>query len=1026
MLLNFDTDFSVYGGMEEMKRRTAERVEQYTSHLSEYKSQAYNETEVRVDFVNPFFKSLGWDVDNMAGLPQHLREVTHEATVLVDENGQKRSKKPDYSFRVGTETLFYLETKKPCVDITTDNAPAFQLRRYGWSGNLKISVLTNFNDLYIYDCTVRPVENDEVGIALIAHYTYKDYVEKFDEIYGLLSKEAVLSGDFAARFDHIQDAFRREPFDEYFLKQIREWRLMLGTDIVKNNSGIDGNTLNISVQRILNRIIFLRICEDRSFEDYELLKNIHTYNELKRFFIAADKKYDSGLFEILEEDNFSLSDEVLPDIFKNLYYPNNSYEFDVVDPYIIGQIYEIFLDEQLVIDADGNVVQEKKPEAVDSQGAVNTPKNVTDIIIEQTLSGLFLGKTAHDVLDLRIADICCGSGNFLLSVYEYAINYCTEWYMNHDRENAIRLGYINVMPGTDMCRLSFALRKEILVKNIWGVDIDPLAVEVAKFSLCLKLLEAASAEEIDAYIRQTGLRVLPRLDENIKNGNSLVDMSYVKFAPDIYEDDEKLNTIKMFDWNSEFGGKGFDAIVGNPPYIRVQNMVRYSPEEYAFYKSEYSGYQTAESDLLDKYFIFIERAWTLLNKDGLIGYIVPHKFMNIMSGDVMRKFLSEKRAVKRIIHLGTHQAFLKRSTYTCILVLSKEKQNEFDIAFVGDWNRFLFDHKADFDTYDESILGEDAWTFVPKQVSERLAVIEPKSRPLEALADIFVGVQTSADKIYIVYADSEDEDYVYFTDKGKTIRKVEKGILRKSIYDARLSKYEKIEANSYIIFPYRNVNGKPELINIKVMRESYPCAFEYLSSFRNELDKRNMPGRNDDTWYAYGRSQSLKRFVSGEHLIWPVLSLDSNYVYDNEMVIFTGGGNGPFYGIEMKKDAEVSIFFIQAILNHWLMEMLVKKSASTFRGGYYSHGKQFIAKLPIYSIDRHNEDEVAIHDAIVNKVHLIENLNERISKARNSSTKNTFKRSVTAAKNELDALIDKLYGVYGLRMEISDESNGWI
>ena len=161
------------------KASLVERVHQFASHISEYTHQSYNETEVRVDFVNPFFKALGWDVDNEGGLPQHLREVTHEATVKVDENGNLRSKKPDYSFRVGTETFFYLETKKPSVDITNDCAPAFQLRRYGWSGNLKISVLTNFADLYIYDCSVRPVETDGIGVALIAHYSYKEYEEKF-------------------------------------------------------------------------------------------------------------------------------------------------------------------------------------------------------------------------------------------------------------------------------------------------------------------------------------------------------------------------------------------------------------------------------------------------------------------------------------------------------------------------------------------------------------------------------------------------------------------------------------------------------------------------------------------------------------------------------------------------------------------------------------------------------------------------------------------------------------------------------
>ena len=216
---------------------------------------------------------------NENGLPQHLREVTHEANVTVEEDGESKNKKPDYAFRIDTELLFYLETKKPAVDIISDILPAFQLRRYGWSGNLKISVLTNFTDLYIYDCSVRPVEDDDIGVALIAHYNYTEYVEKFNEIYGMLSKEAVITGEFEKKFALLLGPYRREPFDEYFLKQIKEWRLVFGNSIMKNNPSININTLNIVVQRILNRIIFLRICEDRSFEDYETLKHVMNDNK---------------------------------------------------------------------------------------------------------------------------------------------------------------------------------------------------------------------------------------------------------------------------------------------------------------------------------------------------------------------------------------------------------------------------------------------------------------------------------------------------------------------------------------------------------------------------------------------------------------------------------------------------------------------------------------------------------------------------------------------------------------------------
>lgn len=331
--------------MAELTAQVSELVHRYSNDYQQFQCATYNETQVRVDFVNRFFHILGWDVDNERGLPQHLREVTHEATVVVEEDGVHRSKKPDYSFKVGTEVLFFLETKKPAVNITVDSAPAFQLRRYGWSGNLKISVLTNFTDLYIYDCSIRPREGDGIGVAMIAHYHFDEYIERFEEIYNLLSKEAALTGEFENRFENIRRAVRREPFDQYFLSQIKSWRNALGEDILQNNPDVDNETLNIFVQRILNRTIFLRICEDRCLENYESLRNITTYQELKTMFETADRKYDSGLFELLDEDRLIVSDGVLIEIFQSLYYPNNSYEFGVIEPYIIGQIYELFLDE---------------------------------------------------------------------------------------------------------------------------------------------------------------------------------------------------------------------------------------------------------------------------------------------------------------------------------------------------------------------------------------------------------------------------------------------------------------------------------------------------------------------------------------------------------------------------------------------------------------------------------------------------------------------------------------------------------
>lgn len=1000
-----------------LTEQVTELVQTYSNNYLQFQRATYNETQVRVDFVNRFFKLLGWDVDNERGLPQHLREVTHEATVVVEEDGVHRSKKPDYSFKVGTEVLYFLETKKPAVNLTIDAAPAFQLRRYGWSGNLKVSVLTNFTDLYIYDCSVRPREGDDIGVAMIAHYHFDEYVERFEEIYNMLSKEAALTGQFERHFGNIQGALRREPFDQYFLDQIRAWRMLLGEDILRNNPNVDGETLNIFVQRVLNRTIFLRICEDRCFENYESLKAITTYQDLRSMFAAADQKYDSGLFELLEEDRLTVSDSVIIEIFQSLYYPNNSYEFGVIDPYIIGQIYELFLDEALAIREDGHIESQEKPEVVDSQGTVNTPKNITDIIIEETFRPLYENKTPEEVAQYRIADICCGSGNFLLSAFEYIVNYHIEYYRNHDRENAERRGDIYQLAGSTNYILSYEKKRSILKNNIFGVDIDPLAVEVSKFSLLLKALENSSLEEAEAFHQRTNQRILPNLDENIKNGNSLVNMAYARFDRSVYQNVSLMNKLKMFDWNAEFGNRKFDAIIGNPPYIRVQNMVHYSREEYDFYKSNHSPYVTAQTDTLDKYYLFIEKGLTLLNDDGMLGYIVPHKFMNIKSGAKLRELLSSNSSVKKILHFGTHQVFENRSTYTCILVLSKQGHEEFQIGFVQDWNRFLFNHDTECSTYPAAYISGQPWSFLPQNIVAHLEEISQSCVSLSILVDIFVGVQTSADQIYIIHADREDENFIYSYDRQGREFQIEKGILRKSIYDTQLVSYEKIEANSYIIFPYKAVNGRPVLYSLAEMTENFPHALAYLNRFKDKLDERNMSGRTTENWFAFGRSQSLRRFLAGEHLVWPVLSTSSNYVYDNDMVVFTGGGNGPFYGIEKKATSQESIFYIQAILNHWLMELLVKSRASTFRGDYYSHGKQFIATLPIYKIDFENPAEVAKHQQIVEMVQNIMRLKEQLASAPNAARRTVLEHSITAINAELNSAIDELYQVESQEVE---------
>ena len=987
-------------------------VSAYQTHYDQYSHATYNETELRVDFVNPLFKALGWDVLNEGGLPQHLREVKHEANVIVKEHGYNRRKRPDYSFKAGTEQCFFLETKKPAVDIRVATDPAFQLRRYGWSGNLAVSILTNFTDLIIYDCSIRPLEDDVASKAVVARFHYSEYVERFEEIYSLISKDAVVSGAFTRIFSSIDSPFEKEPFDDYFLNQIKQWRNLLGQNIFENNDNLSVEALNILVQRILNRIVFLRICEDRSFERFETLKRISTYAQLKDFFIAADRKYDSGLFDLIDEQELNISDGVIVNIFRDLYYPNSSYEFSVVDPFIIGQIYESFLVETITISQDGNVEPVRKPETVDSQGVVSTPKNIADFIVEGTLSHLYGNKELDEVADFSIADICCGSGNFLISVFEYIVNYYIEYLRIHSLEESLRNGCIYSVSDGQELRLSFALKRKILVEKIYGVDNDALAVEVAKLSLLLKLLENVTADELNDYITTSRQQALPNLDGNIKCGNSLVDTRYADYNPEVLTDIDLLKKINMFDWATEFNGMRFNAIVGNPPYIRVQKMVHYSLEEYQYYKAiDASEYETASASLLDKYYLFIERGLSLLKEDGLLGYIVPHRFMNTASGEVLRKWLSEKSAVKKITHFGTHQVFEHRSTYTCVVVLSSVAQNSFEVGFVRDWNRFLFEHITTYEIYPANVLDKAPWVFIPPSIKEALQEVSYRCVNLDRLTEIFVGLQTSADSIYIIAPIDSDDMYIYFNDKDGRQQVVEKAILKKCIYDCQLKKYEPIQHNSYLIFPYKNVDGRPVMFSDEEMRSQFPCAYQYLCLYKDDLATRNMPNRTEDNWFAYGRSQSLRRFSGGERLVWPVLSTSSNYVFDDAVVAFTGGGNGPYYGLQMRADTQESIFYIQAVLNYWLMEFLVKQKATKHRGDYYSHGKQFIASLPIFKINFNDIDEVRKHTDIVDGVRNIMALASQKRTVHTQQQKETLDRAINVATSRIESILDSLYGL---------------
>lgn len=994
-------------------------VERFKLNKNEYKKNYYNETQLRNDFINPLLQAFGWDVHNASGVSQYLREVVQEDTVDVEVNGNMTKKKPDYALCSNGQRKIFIEVKKPAVSIETALDPAFQVRRYGWSAKLPISLLINFDKLVVYDCAPKPNYRDDVRVGRIATYSFEDLVGNFDDLYNQFSADAVHSGQFDRLFPANVERKGTEQFDDYFLKQIEHWRELLATDIIKSNKHIQQKEMNFVIQKLINRIVFLRICEDRELEKYKGLLEVKDYDELKKMFIKADKRYNSGLFDFIEDDlslNINLSDDVVIELFKELYYPESPYVFSVVESSVLSEIYELFLAKEVHILEDGSTEVHQKPEVIASDGVVTTPRFIVDKIIKENVNPLIEGKNPKELSNIKIADISCGSGVFLLAAFEYLLVYHLDWYVNNNPVSFTKEVY---QESNGQWNLSLYEKHRILKNNIFGVDIDAQAIEVTRFGLLLKILENETVPAIETHLSQHGVSALPKLDTNIKIGNSLVDSSYYDFMGSGLVDEDQLIAINAFDWKEAFEdvflNGGFDAIIGNPPYIRIQNIMKYSPLEVAYYRDSNSPYQCVTSSNFDKYTIFIERSISLLKTDGNLGVIVPNKFFTIPSGLNLRKFIAEGQYLNKVIHFGVQQIFTKKLTYTCILNLKKCINKDFIVEHVSDINHWIFNGPDSTEYYQSHEVTEEPWIFISPTLKAVFAEVKRNAASqIKDIANVFVGIQTSADPIYIVHPTSEDDEFVWFQDKNQIDRCIEKGVLRPFFHDVKFDSFGTPKANSYLILPYKEIVGRRAIpYTSEELANTFPYAWEYFLAYKEELMRRSVsPPYTKDTWHKFGRSQSLYKFNNNPKLVWTTLSTEPKYVYDDKDIIFSGGGNGPYYGLQVQDNNPHSIFYIQAVLCHPVIEAIIKTGkTSNFQGGYYSHGKQFVVDLPFKEIDFNNDHEKNSHNSIVEDVQNLINLTQRRQEETIPSTRDVIGRQIDMIKKRINSRLNILYGI---------------
>jgi type I restriction-modification system DNA methylase subunit len=619
-----------------------ELVTRFEQNRRTYTNPHYNEATLRHEFLDPFFEVLGWDIRNAQGYADAYKDVVIETSQEVEGSARK----PDYVFRAGGIQKFFVEAKKPSVNIETDPSPAFQVRRYAWSAKLPLSILTDFEEFAVYECRNKPSEKDPSGTGRIELLHYKDYRTRWDWIAETFSHEAVYKGSFDRYTGGIKGKRGTMEVDDAFLQEIEDWRDKLARNLALRNSSLTTSELNYTVQMTIDRIIFLRICEDRQIEPEDRLKNICSgegiYPELVNLFRQADARYNSGLFHFNTEKGQSSSpddltptlaidDKVLKEIVNSLYYPS-PYVFRVLPADILGQVYERFLGKVIRLTAGHQAKVEEKPEVRKAGGVYYTPTYIVEYIVKNTVGKLLENKTPAQVAGIKIVDPACGSGSFLLGAYQYLLNWHIKWYSDNQPEKWARGKSPAIYQAQGGWRLTTAEKKKILLNNIHGVDIDPQAVEVTKLSLSLKVLEGESQETINSQLSLFKERALPDLAKNIQCGNSLIGSDYNEGK--LFTDEEERLRVNPFDWQVAFpqifAQGGFDAVIGNPPY-----GASFSKREEEYFKKSFQTFKGVK----DVYTCFIEKGIGILKLNGRISFIVPSGWLGGPQYIYLRKFV---------------------------------------------------------------------------------------------------------------------------------------------------------------------------------------------------------------------------------------------------------------------------------------------------------------------------------------------------------------------------------------------------
>ncbi|MDY4131445.1 MAG: Eco57I restriction-modification methylase domain-containing protein [Treponema sp.] len=847
------------------------------------------------------------------------------------------------------------------TDLDTVARQAFDYKSH--HENCNYAIVCNFERLRLYV---------ETQIEFIEFNLFTLTFEDFCILYLLLELNQ-LKNDIPLKLKH-ETLSEEKQITDNFYADYSTFKRSLFEDMIEKNPQTDKLVLFKKTQKLLDRILFILFCEDRGLlpansvmgiiGDYQKLKEMGygqpLYSVFKTYFDRIDKGYKSesdstknifayngGLFKPDETlDNLTVGDDVLFIHSKRL----ADYDFESqISVDILGRIFENSLTE--IEEVQKEIEAEKTGEKVENNnvgkrkkdGVFYTPEYITKYIVENTIGKLCEEKreelkindeeftpeksvkTGDDkktvatkqkitaelderlenyrkwLLDLKILDPACGSGAFLNAALQ-------QLKIEH---TLIDYYWSNIHAG----ELNFTeIENTILENNLYGVDINEESVEIAKLSLWLHTAKKN--------------RKLTTLNGKIKCGNSLID-------------DSAIAGEKAFNWEKEFpevfAKGGFDVVIGNPPYLRIQGIQENKDKDAIFYEQNYKS----AIGRYDLYVLFMEKSFSLIKENGIVSFILPHKFLNAEFGQGIRQFIYDNKALKSILHFGASQVFADATVYTCIIQLS---HNNASFAF-AEGNPEKLNGNLNFDSFPfDKLSNTEKWTFQNSNNSKLIDKLNSQEFKLQDIYDYCSqGTVSMGDDIYLMKGHFESNYFIGYSTEIEQAVKIEKELMKPTLKGEDVKKYSTAQNQYWQIYPHYEKDGVTVPYEEDELKSKFPLCYEYLSQFKDILiEKKRKYKTNEKYWYSLHRAREIAMFNQTK-IITPEISLGCNMTLDKNSLWH----NTKVYTILLKDNFKENILTYLTILNSKLMWFFLSNTGYTLRGGYFTFKTKYLENFPI-------------------------------------------------------------------------------